>query len=203
MNIDKDEISKRVAAFKNDLRQMGPVDVVRRHIIHGSCFVLTDAAYYDLRAKVAAQYRLHPNDVLVVGSGKLGFSIAPRKQYRPFCDTSDVDVVVVSNTLFDSFWKKVHYYAEHGGYWEQFQEFKDYLFHGWIRPDKFPPEKSFEDALEWWAFFNRLSQSGAYSSFKVRGAIYREWYYLESYQLRSVTACKDNLGEDNHEDERH
>ncbi len=195
MELDPAQMEERVRIFKNDLRGMTPVDIIRRHVIHGSCYVLTDGEYYDLRSKVAAQYNLHPNDVYVVGSSKLGFSVAPKKRYRHFTDTSDIDVVVVSSTLFDSFWKKVHYYAEHGGYWEQFTQFKHYLFHGWIRPDKLPPDKSFEDALSWWAFFNGLSQSGLYSTFKVRGAIYREFYFLESYQLRSVSQCKDQLEE--------
>lgn len=193
MQFDPHEIEKRIAIFKDDLRKNGSTDTVRRHIIHGSCFALTDAAYHDLRSKVSAQYDLHPNHVLVVGSGKLGFSIAPQKQYRHFGDTSDVDVVVVSDILFDALWKSVHYYVEHGGYWEKFKDFKDSLFQGWIRPDKFPPEKSFEEAMKWWAFFNELSQTGAYSSFKVRGAIYRDWGFLESYQLRSVNACRDQL----------
>jgi hypothetical protein len=196
MQPDPNEIEKQILHFKSDLKTMSPVDIVRRHIIHGECFILDDAAYFDLRVKVAAQYNLHPNDVLVVGSGKLGFSIAPKKEYRHFGNSSDVDVVVVSSILFDSLWKKVHYYSMHGGYWEHFQEFKDFLFHGWIRPDKFPPEKSFEEAMRWWAFFNELSKTGAYSSFKVRGAIYRDWHFLESYQLRSVTACKNQICEE-------
>lgn len=195
MELDPVQMEARVSAFKNDLRIMSSVDIIRRHVIHGACYVLTDHAYYDLRSKVAAQYNLHPNDVYVVGSGKLGFSIAPKKRYRHFADESDIDVVVVSSTLFDVFWKKVHYYAEHGGYWEQCVQFKRYHFNGWIRPDLLPPEKSFEEALRWWTFFNGLSQSGLYSSFRVRGAIYRELYFLESYQLRSVSQCKDQLEE--------
>lgn len=131
----------------------------------------------------------------MVGSCKLGFSIAPNKRYRHFGESSDVDIVVVSESLFDNLWEKLHYYADHGGYWERLQEFKNYLFNGWIRPDKLPPSNSFEMASEWWEFFNELSRSGAYSSFKVRGAIYKNWYFLESYQLRSVSACKDEIAE--------
>lgn len=186
-------IEKRIADFKADLKLLRPVDIVRRHIISGPCYVMNDTAYYELKTKVADQYKLHTNELCVVGSGKLGFSIAPKKQYQHFSETSDVDVVVVSAKLFDMFWKKVHYYVEHGGYWEQLADFKKYHFHGWIRPDKFPPEKSFDEAQKWWTFFNELSSTGRYSTFKVRGAIYRDWDFLESYQLLSVTACKEKV----------
>jgi hypothetical protein len=191
MTIDPQVIAERIARFRDDLIAMKAVDVVRKHVIHGSCYVLTDDAYLHLRSEVANRYGLHPNDVLVVGSGKLGFSIAPLKRYQHFCDTSDVDVVVVSNVLFDDLWKKLHHYVEQGGYWENFVGFKDYLFNGWIRPDKLPSAESFAMAKEWWEFFNRLSRSGIFSTFKVRGAIYRDWYFLESYQLRSVSSCQD------------
>jgi hypothetical protein len=190
-NIYPQAIEEKIARFRDDLLAQKAIDVVRKHIIHGSCTVLSDDSYLRLRTEVANKYNLHPNDVLVVGSSKLGFSIAPYKRYRHFCNMSDVDVVIVSQVLFDQLWEKVHYYVEHGGYWERFNVFKEYLFNGWIRPDKLPSEHSFEWAKEWWEFFNVLSRSGNYSTFKVRGAIYRSWYFLESYQQRSVSGCQN------------
>jgi hypothetical protein len=187
------DIDARIATFKEDLRTQSLTHVLRRHVLTGPCYALSEAAHFDLREKVARQYGLHPNDVYVVGSSKLGFSTAPTKPFRHFGESSDVDLAVVSETLFDSMWRKVHYYCEHGGFWSQFGEFKDYLFLGWIRPDKLPPGGSFAEADRWWTFFNELSRSGLYSSYKIRGAIYRNLYFLESYQLRGISACKDKL----------
>jgi hypothetical protein len=162
-------------------------------VIYGSCHVLTDAAYFDLRSEVANKFHIHPNEVLVVGSSKLGFSIAPTKRYRHFADSSDIDVVIVSRGLFDRMWKAVHTFWDQGGYWEGSREFKDYLFRGWIRPDKLPSAKSFSLANDWWEFFNALSSTGKYSMYKIRGALYMDWYFLEAYQLRGVSACLDHL----------
>jgi hypothetical protein len=44
--------------------------------------------YYSLKAAVAEQFQIHPNEIIVVGSAKLGFSIAPTKRYRAFGETS-------------------------------------------------------------------------------------------------------------------
>jgi len=153
--------------------------------------LLSDDAYFALRSTIARKYDVHPNDVLVVGSAKLGFSIAPRKQYRPFCDESDVDVVIVSEGLFSTIWQRVHQYEDSGGYWEGGPAFKEYLFNGWIRPDKFPRAKAFEICYEWWEFFKALAASGDYTPYKIRAALYKNWYFLESYQMRAVSACAD------------
>lgn len=189
--LESNEIEKRIDSFKFDLSSMPLLKVIRKHIINGNCAIISNDQYFDLRAEVAEEYQIHPNDVLVVGSAKLGFSIAPHKRYRHFTETSDIDLVIVSSTLFDRMWKDVHRYSEQGGYWERSQEFKSYLFQGWIRPDKLPPAKSFELANDWWSFFNSLSGGGKFSLYKIAGALYKDWQFLESYQLRSVSACAE------------
>jgi predicted nucleotidyltransferase len=191
--LDPADIELRIRLFREDLSVLTSVQMIRKHVIYGECAVISSAQYFDLRSEVADRYEVHPNEVLVVGSGKLGFSIAPTKLYRPFTDTSDIDVVIVSPKLFDRIWKAVHHYWDHGGYWERSAQFKAYLFQGWIRPDKLPPSRAFELANEWWQFFNSLSSTGRYSIYKIAGALYRDWYFLEAYQLRGVSACADEL----------
>lgn len=187
------EIDMRIQLFRQDLFVLTAIQMVRKHVIYGECAAISSAQYFDLRSEVADKYEVHPNEVLVVGSSKLGFSIAPTKRYRPFADTSDIDVVIISPQLFDRMWKAVHHYWEHHSYWEHCRQFKLYLFQGWIRPDKLPPAKTFELANDWWQFFNTLSSTGKYSVYKIAGALYRDWYFLEAYQLHSVSSCADEL----------
>ena len=193
MMVTAQEIDSRIVAFKNDLSQIKPLHAVRKHIIGGNCAIISDNSYFELRQEVSERFDVHTNEVLVVGSSKLGFSIAPRKRYRHFSETSDIDVVVVSDVLFDTAWKRVHQYWLDGGYWENAGEFKKYLFRGWIRPDKLPDEVTFDFALEWWEFFNSLTSSGKYSAYKIAGALYKNWYFLESYQLKGVCECVNDL----------
>lgn len=179
--------------FKRDLIEFAPVDIARRYVVFGDCAVINSDQYFSLRKVVAEQFQLHPNDVLVVGSGKLGFSIAPKKRYRMFGDYSDLDVVIVSSHFFDLVWKDVHRYSAQGGYWEDEASFKKYLFRGWIRPDMLPADHRFEFKTDWWEFFNSLSASREYSVSRVRGAIYKSWYFLESYQEIAISACAREL----------
>jgi hypothetical protein len=76
----------------------------RRFLIFGSCSQLDDERYYVLKAAVAEKFEIHPNEIIVVGSTKLGFSIVPAKRYRAFGETSDIDVAIVSPQLFDRVW---------------------------------------------------------------------------------------------------
>lgn len=187
------DIEERVRLFKGDLSSLSTIQMIRKYVIYGDCAVISIDKYFDLRSEVAEKYQIHPNEVLVVGSAKLGFSIAPHKLYRHFTDTSDIDLVIVSSHLFDRIWKVVHQYWMKGGYWERSEEFKKYLFKGWIRPDKLPSAKSFEFANDWWEFFNSLSYTGKYSVYKIAGALYKDWYFLESYQQQGVSACAERL----------
>lgn len=155
--------------------------------------ILSQDQYFSLRTEVASHFNLHPNEILIVGSAKLGFSIAPNKRYINFSDTSDIDVVLVSNSLFDEIWQSTFDYYNNGGDWSQFKDFKNYHFRGWIRPDKFPPERSFQRCSDWWEFFRELTKSGKYGQYKIRGALYKSWHYLENYQKFCTQRCKEDI----------
>jgi hypothetical protein len=83
-------IEERIAAFRADLRQKQVHELVQRHITSGECFTMVAEAYFDLRNRIANQFQIHFSGVVVVGSAKLGFSIAPDKRYRAFGETSDI-----------------------------------------------------------------------------------------------------------------
>lgn len=187
-----DKAKERLVEFKDDLNVLLPIEIVRKHIIHGECCILSQQEYFDLRSNVAARFKLHPNEVLVVGSAKLGFSIAPEKQYRPFSEISDIDVVLVSSTLFDKVWEALYRYENEGGYWSERAEFSNYLFQGWIRPDKLPRSDLFPFGKEWWEFFQEATSCSMWGDYKIRGALYKSFYFLENYQKYCVRLCVES-----------
>jgi hypothetical protein len=186
-------LAERIDAFKADLASNQAVELVRRHVIFGECFILSPTAYFSLRSEIARHFRAHPNEILVVGSGKLGFSIAPKKRYRPFSDDSDIDAVIISSTLFDTVWRDAYEFWRSGGYWERQHDFKNYLFQGWVRPDHLPAEGHFPFSKEWWEFFRTLTAGERFGPYKIRGALYRNWDFLESYQRVGVESCQAAL----------
>jgi hypothetical protein len=182
-------VEASIQSFRAELRQRSVSELVQRHITSGECVTLTAASYFELKNRVAAHYQLHISEVLIVGSAKTGFSIAPDKRYRAFGETSDIDVVICSSGLFDAFWKDVFDYWTRGETWPALGDFRKYLFRGWMRPDKLPPATSFQRAHEWWEFFRSITSSGAFGSYKISGALYKSWHYLESYQQKCVRDC--------------
>lgn len=188
------EVEERLKEFKTDLNNLTPIQIVRKHIIFGECCELSRQDYFDLRSNVAKKFALHPNEVLVVGSAKLGFSIAPEKEYELFSDKSDIDVVLVSSKLFDKYWNQVFSYKKENPYWNE-NRFITYLFQGWIRPDKFPQSKLFPLGKDWWEFFQNMTSSGRYGKYKIAGGLYQSFFFLENYQQISIQKCKKKLEE--------
>ena len=149
--------------------------------------------YFDLRSEIADHFQLHPNEVLIVGSAKLGFSIVPKKRYRPFCDESDIDVAIVSSKLFDEIWETVFSYWHEDGPWPEYDDFIEYFFRGWIRPDKLPRSNVVQVRRDWWEFFQKVTRSGMYGDYNIAGALYKSWFFLEHYQGICVQECINDL----------
>lgn len=187
--LPEDTIEDSIAQFKLDLMNYSSLNIARKHIIFGECATISTEEYFALRSRIATAYSVHPNEVIVVGSGKLGFSIAPHKRYRHFSTDSDLDIVIISETFFDKCWIELFRFENQGGYWEKAVELKQYLFRGWIRPDKMPPNTKFDFGKRWWEFFNELSVSREYSVSRIRGGIYKNWSFLESYQCKAIDQC--------------
>lgn len=189
------DVALELAEYRARLSTETPTDIVRRYVTGGRCFLLTDDLYFELRREVAQAFGVHPDEVIVVGSAKLGFSIAPDQRYKPFDDRSDIDVALVSPELFDAIWLEALTYDRSGGDWPSRQTFRRYLFRGWIRPDAFPPSTLFPRAANWTSFFEGVTSSGRFGMYPIKGGLYRSREFLEMYQEEAVSACIDAEGQ--------
>ena len=97
-------VHDRIASFRGDFRRFDDAVMVQKHITFGTSYILRAEQYFELKRRISDNFGLHPSHVIVVGSGKLGFSIAPGKRYRPFGEESDLDVAIVSGELFRDLW---------------------------------------------------------------------------------------------------
>jgi len=71
-------------------------------LLEGTPFVFENRPmkYVIFREQVADRFEIGSQDVCIVGSAKLGYSPSPNKFGTPFAETSDVDVVIISEPLF-------------------------------------------------------------------------------------------------------
>lgn len=71
--------------------------------------------YMIFREQVADRFDVGYQDVCIVGSAKLGFSPSPQKFGKAFAEESDVDVVVISEEMFDRGTLKLFEYLNRSG----------------------------------------------------------------------------------------
>jgi hypothetical protein len=60
--------------------------------------------YEIVRGWLGARLKIHPKTITIIGSGRIGYSLAPYPAYgRTFSNKSDLDFAVVSDALFSNF----------------------------------------------------------------------------------------------------
>ena len=187
-----------VDEFKGKLRDksISDLEIVQRYITHGHPFVFEgdEDKYFRLKQTVAQKFGLNPQDVIMVGSGKLGFSISPLKRWQPSHDESDIDVAIISSDIFDRFWKELYDFnikltdrtVEQE---KQYYRFLDYFFKGWLRPDVFP--FSYVGQKEWLDFFKSISYGEFGDHRKISGAVFRDWGFYEAYHTSNIREIRN------------
>lgn len=185
-------IEDRIRIFKVALLepQLSDEIIVQRHIIHPPPFVFNgdNDKYFALKSIISDFFNINPEEVKMVGSAKLGFSIVPFQLWKPFDDSSDIDMVIVSSKVFDDFWRdlydfNIHLTVRTQEEQDMYYKFLDYFFKGWIRPDLFPfryPQKR-----KWFTFFKSISY-GKFGQRKVTGAIYKNMEFFEKYHTLNI-----------------
>ncbi len=81
-------------------------EVVDTHLFAGVPFSFSgNPDIYDrMLQELSYGLKVGKQDICIVGSARIGFSLSPEKFGVPFGQFSDVDVVVVSPDLFDPSW---------------------------------------------------------------------------------------------------
>ena len=134
------------------------------------------------------------NNVVMVGSGKIGFSLSPEKFLKPFIDEgdnkSDIDIAIISPQLFDRFWRlfrtsysitnKKHYrYISRG------------IYRGYISDTDLRNIDACR--IVWLELSNKATrnlQRSMYFKHEVHYRIYRDWKDLEEYHIQMIDQLK-------------
>lgn len=100
---------------KRLLKEGPSVSFVRNILFGDDCWLFhqrgiprVDTTYQTLKNDVAHALDINPKEVSLIGSGKLGFSVAPGKLFREFRKgRSDLDLAIVSSRMFEEVWKQL------------------------------------------------------------------------------------------------
>jgi len=179
--------------FKTDLKNLTSLQMIRKYILDGACHVLNHDQHFRLKEEICEHFEVDFGCVILVGSGKLGFSIKPERRFQSFGEDSDIDIAVVSPQLFQKVWMEAYLYKKGGAYWPKSSSFFKYLSEGWIRPDKLPSSTCFEFSETWWDFFNEITASNRYGPYKIRAGLYYSMFFLQEYQKICIDQCIEEI----------
>lgn len=197
------DIKDRIDEFKefliNDTNSIQ--EIIERYLVFGTPYIYSgqEDMYYNLKQKISSFFNVNQRDIFMTGSSKLGFSISPTKLWRPIDGNpkkdSDIDIVIISNEIFDNYWKSIFSFKEKtiptSNIDENHGEFLEYFFKGWLRPDKFPYK--YEGSDEWFEFFREISYKKEFGSRKIAAAIYREEYFFNAYNIKNLNGIRTVL----------
>ena len=200
-----------VEDFKTILLSEPLETVVREYVFASQSYVFRDhpeqeALFLDL---LGDRLETNRDDITIVGSAKIGFSLSPHNFPRLFSDESDIDVVVVNETLFDQIWRTIlkwHYPRRLEGLRRDDQRWgadrrKD-IYWGWLVPDRirfegllFPETlKPLRDtSTAWFNTFRGLSQYTEFSGRDVSGRLYRSWDHALLYHMDGLRQVRESL----------
>lgn len=190
------EVEARILEFKSDLKSKDDLHMISKYFYNDyTPAAISLEAYHELRWEIKEHFELESIfDVFLVGSGKLGFSIKPDAQFRPFNDQSDLDIVIVSKNLFERYWKAARDSRISLEEWKNKGAYENYFFEGWMRPDKLRYGGEELDVKKWWEYFGQLSRTRKYGPYSINGGLYYSLDFLEHYQRDAIERIRVSGG---------
>lgn len=191
--------------FKYDcLREEHDV-IVQRYLLDGSSYFFDNNEKTDefqFKKDIAKSLNVHIRDIVIVGSGKLGFSIKPDKDepafypFRSFDDNkkSDIDIAIVSEQFFNN--QLIRLYNYTSGYsnqdvWNKASDrnsLAKYILKGWLKPEFIPKGYKISDQIQ-------KVQSKYKMKFgrDINIGIYKSWFFFENYHKNNIKNIYLNL----------
>lgn len=154
-----------------------------------------DSTYQTLKRDVAAVLDLNPKEITLIGSGKVGFSIAPGKAYRPFRKgRSDIDLAIVSPRLFESVWSDLSQAAMRG-YSQYADKHAKQIFAKFVCLESDAVYKStyLADLSRRMLGLNRAVNDNVKMKHKVNYRIYADLDAAENYHVYGIQALRKEL----------
>ena len=194
--------------FKAEIQKLQNEDekkiFTQKHFFHGIPAVFNEREndYYQFRKRIADNFQIGFYEVIIVGSSKFGFS--PYK-FTGFSLESDIDVVLINERLFDSFYDlisdyqykiRLHKMRLTNDQFAKYQKFLRYFIMGWMRPDLLPQNSNeFKELKQKWDdFFKSISHSKSeVGNYIVKGGLFKSHSYAEKYYRSSLEAVSNKL----------
>lgn len=194
---------------KDEFRELlntHPIDwIIDNHLFDGLPFYSCHSpeVHDQMVHEIAAGLEIPQIDICVIGSARIGFSLSPAKFGQPFGEYSDIDILVVSQSLFDPSWldmlnrwgrKRIRLNDQTKRRLENHREYH-YVYNGWIYPGSLVQVLGI--GQRWLRTFNGLSRITALAGRTVGGRLYRTWDHARYYHRWSLGRVKEEIVQGN------
>ncbi len=193
------------AALKSNLCENESKDFVRNHLFSNNCWLMDQShlirnstTYEDMKQTIAKSIDINPNQVSLIGSAKMGYSLAPGKPLRKFDPTrSDIDIVIASEELFDSIWSQM-VQAHYQGYIQYCKDHARQIFCKFIVLKGSSSYKSsyLRELASSLLNLNRAVSEVIRFETEVNYRIYRSWSIAEAYHIEGIERLKREICND-------
>jgi hypothetical protein len=176
------------------------LDFCRKYSLHGTPKIFSgyEDRYYEFRKRIADKFNINFHEVFITSSAKLGFN--PHKR-QLFSYDSDVDIAIVSASLYESIMEYIHGYqmqlrADRKAVTDRdirmYHKFLEYSAIGWMRPDLLPTSfQVTELKRDWFNFFKSLSYGKSeVGNYKVSAGVFKTYQHLERYSVSGLQSLK-------------
>lgn len=154
-------------------------------------------AYIQWKEKLSKLIKVDSKSIVLTGSSAVGISLNPHKNFKPFDDTSDIDIAIISSYYFDISW---HYLRNIGTERFRFKPVvqnsieehrKRLIYWGTIATDEIVQILPF--GIDWLKAMDEMKKVSPTLDKDINFRIYKDFEALRSYQDIAVNQLKDNL----------
>lgn len=195
-------------SIKEDLLNFGVRDFYLKYLLRSDNWYFENIleidekdiihAVDDFKLLVSNAMDIGFNNVVMVGSAKIGYSLSPKKRLKTFTEEgenkSDIDIAIISPQLFDYFWKlfRISYDVTKERF---YQYISRSIYRGYISDIDLHHIE--ECRMEWLKLSNestRQLQRKMYFRHEIHYRIYRDWKDMEEYHIQSIEYLKGVVG---------
>ncbi len=152
--------------------------------------------YIDWKFALAQKLRVDSASVLIVGSGCVGMSLNPYKNYKTYDENSDVDVAIVSDYYFNEAWRALRNLGSriHSLPPRERQSVEDhvkrYIYWGTIASDHILP--LFPFGRKWEQALAEMSSINPTNGRSIKARIYKDFESLRGYHVNNLKDLRDS-----------
>jgi hypothetical protein len=106
-----------------------PRRLIDHYLTHGTPYIFsTYDAYYDFLREISNRFEVHPRNLILRGSSKLGFSIAPKvgKVWSEVGEKSDLDLAIIDAPYYERIDQEVIRWEKNRAHWVSRRDAKEF-----------------------------------------------------------------------------